>query len=76
MLPQRCAALHGRDCLIYRDRPSHCERYRCLLAGALLEGECTLDEAREVVNQAHKRIVQGHAKGYLRQHFLGRHGER
>jgi Fe-S-cluster containining protein len=73
VLLQRCAALQGRDCLIYESRPAHCARYQCLLAGALLEGEVTLEEAREVVNEAHLRVVRGHARGYLRQHFLGRH---
>jgi len=76
VLPQRCAALCGRDCSVFRDRPAHCERYECLLAVALEGGECTLEDAREVVNQAHRRIVQGHARGYLRQHFLGRHAAR
>lgn len=57
VLRQRCAALDGTRCRIYADRPESCQRYRCLLFSALAEKEVSLDEALEVVNQAHALIA-------------------
>lgn len=57
VLPQRCAALRGTCCTVYSERPEGCRRYRCLLLGALVEGEVSLEEALGVVEQAHARVV-------------------
>lgn len=55
-LEQRCAALNGRCCTVYAERPEACRRYRCYLLTALSEGEVTLEEALAVVDEAHVRI--------------------
>jgi hypothetical protein len=55
-LEQRCAALQGRCCTVYAERPEACRRYRCFLATALSEGELSLEEALKVVDEAHARI--------------------
>lgn len=55
-LPQRCAALEGRCCTIYAERPEVCRQYRCILLTALAEGEVSLDEALKVVDGAHAHI--------------------
>lgn len=55
-LEQRCAALDGRCCTVYAERPEACRRYRCYLLTALSEGEVTLEEALAVVDEAHARI--------------------
>lgn len=61
VLPQRCAALRGTCCTVYTERPEGCRRYRCLLLGALVEGEVSLEEALGVVAQAHARVVEAGA---------------
>ncbi|MBN1206224.1 MAG: YkgJ family cysteine cluster protein [Myxococcaceae bacterium] len=55
-LEQRCAALEGRCCTVYAERPEACRSYRCLLLMALSEGEVSLEEALAVVDEAHARI--------------------
>jgi Fe-S-cluster containining protein len=55
-LAQRCAALEGRCCTVYAERPEACRRYRCHLLIALSEGEVSLDEALAVVDEAHARL--------------------
>ncbi|MCY1029906.1 YkgJ family cysteine cluster protein [Corallococcus sp. BB11-1] len=56
VLPQPCAALNGRCCTAYTERPEACRRYRCQLLNALAEGEVSLDEAKGVVDAAHARV--------------------
>ncbi|RYZ37142.1 MAG: YkgJ family cysteine cluster protein [Myxococcaceae bacterium] len=56
VLPQPCAALDGRCCTVYTERPEACRRYRCQLLNALAEGEVSLDEAKGVVDAAHARV--------------------
>lgn len=56
-LLQRCAALDGRCCTVYADRPERCRRYGCLLYIALAEGEADLEEALAVVDEAHALIA-------------------
>ncbi|RKG73591.1 YkgJ family cysteine cluster protein [Corallococcus terminator] len=56
VLPQPCAALNGRCCTVYTERPEACRRYRCQLLNALAEGEVSLDEAKGVVDAAHARV--------------------
>ena len=56
VLPQHCAALNGRCCTVYADRPAPCRAYRCQLHIALGEGEVSLKEALEVVEGAHAHI--------------------
>ncbi|RKH28429.1 YkgJ family cysteine cluster protein [Corallococcus praedator] len=56
VLPQPCAALEGRRCTAYLERPEACRRYRCQLLNALAEGEVSLDEAKGVVDAAHARV--------------------
>ncbi|HVG58525.1 MAG TPA: YkgJ family cysteine cluster protein [Hyalangium sp.] len=55
-LEQRCAALDGRCCTVYAERPEACRRYRCNLLTAVSEGEVTVEEALAVVDEAHARI--------------------
>ncbi len=74
VLPQRCSALQGRDCQIYKDRPSSCASYQCLLAESLLDDRVTLEEAQSVVRKAQRLIATGHARRFLRQRFRGRKG--
>lgn len=74
VLKQRCAALEGRDCRIYKARPASCAAYQCVLAQALVDGETTLDEAQKTVRKAHRLIAEGHARRFLRRRFRGRKG--
>jgi Fe-S-cluster containining protein len=53
---QRCAALEGSCCTVYSERPEACRRYRCYLLTALAEGELSLEEGLQVVDEAHARI--------------------
>ncbi|HSP81523.1 MAG TPA: YkgJ family cysteine cluster protein [Myxococcaceae bacterium] len=78
-LPQRCAALAGRSCTLYTERPQGCRRYQCQLYTALAEGEVDLAEALAVVEQAHSLLEAPTAErgprveGFLDRHFRGRH---
>jgi uncharacterized protein len=74
VLPQRCSALKGCDCQIYKDRPASCASYQCLLADALIEKRVTLEEAQGVVRKAQRLIAEGHARRFLRRQFRGRKG--
>ena len=79
ILPQRCAALEGRTCTAYAQRPEGCRRYHCNLFSALSEGEVSLEEALATVDGAH--ALRAAANGerspeledYLDRHFRGRH---
>lgn len=51
-LAQHCAALDGRTCTVYADRPASCRRYHCQLYAALAEKEVSLDEALSIVDEA------------------------
>lgn len=79
ILPQPCAALNGRCCTAYAERPEGCRRYHCQLFSALSEGEVSLPEALAVVDGAHARLAAsgtergGDAEDYLDRHFRGRH---
>lgn len=79
LLPQRCAALDGRRCTAYAERPEGCRRYHCHLFAALAEGEVSLPEALAVVEGAHALLASaGPERGppvedYLDRHFRGRH---
>ena len=78
ILPQRCAALDGRTCTAYAQRPAGCRRYHCNLFSALSEGEVSLEEALSTVDRAHAlRAAGGERKeeleDYLDRHFRGRH---
>lgn len=55
-IEQRCAALDGRCCTVYADRPEACRRYRCYLLTAAAEGEVSVEEALAVVDEAHAQI--------------------
>ena len=68
-MPQRCAALAGRDCTIYEDRPAQCAAFECLLAIAHRAGEVSLEEAQAVVRDTR---AAGATPELLRRHFLGR----
>ena len=74
VLPQRCSALKGRDCQIYKDRPKSCAAYNCVLAESLLDGRVTLEEAEATVKKAQRLVANGHARRFLRQRFRGRKG--
>ena len=52
-LVQHCAALEGRTCTAYGERPAGCRRYQCQLFSALAEKEVSLEEALAVVEEAH-----------------------
>jgi uncharacterized protein len=55
-LEQRCAALDGKCCTVYAQRPASCRRYHCQLASALSEGEVALEEALAAVDEAHAAL--------------------
>ena len=80
LLPQRCAALDGRRCTAYAQRPEGCRRYHCHLFAALSEGELSLEEALAVVDGARALLASAgpergpEVEGYLDRHFRGRHG--
>ena len=80
MLPQRCAALDGRRCTAYAQRPEGCRRYHCHLFSALSEGEVSLEEALAVVDGAQALLATAgsertpEVEKYLDRHFRGRHG--
>jgi len=79
-LAQRCAALQGRCCTVYSERPQACRSYRCHLFTALAEGEVSLEESLKVVEEAHARLrsvdtgpaAREEAEAYLDRHFRGR----
>jgi hypothetical protein len=79
VLPQRCAALDGRSCTAYAQRPEGCRRYQCNLATALSEGEVSLEEALAVVKGAQALLASTgperspEVEDYLDRHFRGRH---
>lgn len=73
-IAQRCPALEGKDCSVYKDRPKTCSDYRCLLADALVDGEVTLEEAQKKVRKAQRLVAEGHARRFLRREFRGRKG--
>ncbi|MCP3137051.1 YkgJ family cysteine cluster protein [Pyxidicoccus xibeiensis] len=56
-LAQHCAALDGRTCTVYADRPASCRRYHCQLFAALAEKEVSLDEALAVVDEAQALVA-------------------
>lgn len=60
-LRQPCAALDGRRCAIYEDRPASCRGYRCMLYAALAEGEVSLAEALATVERAHELLAAARA---------------
>ena len=74
VLAQRCSALKGRDCQIYKDRPASCASYQCLLAESLVEGRVTLEAAQAIVRKAQRLSAEGHARRFLRREFRGRKG--
>lgn len=47
-----CPQLDGASCRVYADRPQTCRTYRCKVLRGLEEGDITLNEARERVQQA------------------------
>jgi len=79
-LAQRCAALEGRCCTVYAERPEACRRYHCHLFTALSEGEVSLEESLQVVDEAHARLravdtgsaAREQVEAYLDRHFRGR----
>jgi len=56
-LAQHCAALEGRTCTVYTDRPASCRRYHCQLYAALAEKEVSLDEALGLVDAAQALVA-------------------
>lgn len=79
ILPQRCAALDGKRCTAYAERPEGCRRYHCHLFSALSEGEVSLAEALAVVDGAQALLASAggekkpEVEDYLDKHFRGRH---
>lgn len=57
VLPQACAALEGRCCAVYDERPASCRAYVCMLHGALAADELGLAEALEIVARTRARIA-------------------
>lgn len=55
-LQQCCTALKGKDCGIYFSRPEACRKYVCDLGEAVTEEEIPLEEAMEIVLEAHRLI--------------------
>lgn len=50
-----CPALHARRCTCYAQRPRACVTFRCRLLARYESGECTWDEARELITR-----MEGH----------------
>ncbi len=79
ILPQRCAALDGKQCTVYAERPEGCRRYHCNLFSALSEGEVSLEEALGVVEGVHTLLTSTDGgrrpalENDLDRHFRGRH---
>ena len=56
VLAQPCGALKGATCTVYKDRPSRCREFICLLYSAVAEKEVDLYDALEVVDGAHEAV--------------------
>lgn len=54
-MAQPCSALRGCLCAVYRDRPTACVQYQCLLRKRVVAGEVPLADARTTV--AHMRAL-------------------
>ena len=53
---QCCTALNGKNCGIYFSRPEACRKYVCDLGEAVTEEEIPVEEAMEIVLEAHRLI--------------------
>ena len=60
-LRQRCAALEGRRCAVYDERPGGCRRHVCMLHAALAADEVSLREALELVARAQTLLAAADA---------------
>jgi hypothetical protein len=60
-LRQRCAALVGRCCAVYEERPGGCRRHVCMLHAALAADEVSVTEALEIVARAHTLLAAADA---------------
>jgi uncharacterized protein len=69
---QPCSALGPDGCGAYDERPSACRSYRCLLFGALAEGEVSFDEALRVVDETRARLGTAEGDALLAREFRGR----
>lgn len=53
-LRQPCHALEGCRCLVYKDRPSHCREFRCLLLDEMKAGTVSPPQALRVIRRARR----------------------
>lgn len=67
-LLQPCAALDGRVCRVYAQRPARCAAYRCLLYEAVAADEVGLDEALGLIATAHT-LEDEAREDHLDRHF-------
>lgn len=56
LLLQPCAALKGKRCSIYAHRPDCCRSFECRLRQQVQRGTLSVQQARETIAQALKRI--------------------
>ena len=58
LLLQPCGALSGRGCAIYLHRPDCCRSFECRLLQRVKRGVLSVDQAREKIAEATRRIEQ------------------
>jgi len=56
LLLQPCGALSGKCCSIYAHRPDCCRLFECRLLQRVKRGEVSVDQAREKIAEATRRI--------------------
>lgn len=56
-LPQPCAALTGRRCQCYADRPAYCRAFDCALLQAVAAGRLTHAQAARHIRRTHRRLA-------------------
>jgi uncharacterized protein len=56
VLVQPCGALRGKRCSVYPHRPDCCRMFECRLLQQVKRGMLGVDQARELIKEALKRI--------------------
>ncbi|MBI1842233.1 MAG: YkgJ family cysteine cluster protein [Verrucomicrobia bacterium] len=62
---QPCAALCGTHCAVYKNRPSHCREFDCLVLTRLRKGELTREKALGLIRRA-RRLAKAADRGLRR----------
>jgi Fe-S-cluster containining protein len=53
---QPCAAFDGFSCRIYKDRPTYCRQFECLLLKSVQSGETEVPAALRQIRSARRRV--------------------